>query len=86
MKTARYWHMQKNGMIECTLCPRRCRITDRGACFVRKRIGDELIAGTIEGLDDTGGLSLDTASGRRILPLEPDLLVQSPGSYYYKDK
>ncbi len=46
MKTARYWHLQKDGLIECTLCPRRCRIADgkRGACFVRKRIGDELIA------------------------------------------
>jgi biotin-(acetyl-CoA carboxylase) ligase len=49
-------------------------------------IGDELIAGTIEGLDDIGGLSLDTANGRRILPLEPDLLVRSPGIYYKKEK
>ena len=46
MKTARYWHMRKDGLIECDLCPRHCRIAEdkRGACFVRKRIGNELIA------------------------------------------
>ncbi len=32
-------------------------------------LGDELIAGTIEGLDDAGGLILDTSSGRRVLAL-----------------
>lgn len=32
-------------------------------------LGGELIAGTIEGLDDTGGLILDTSAGRRVLPL-----------------
>lgn len=32
-------------------------------------LGSELIAGTIEGLDDAGGLILDTSSGQRILSL-----------------
>ncbi len=46
MKTARYWHLQKDGLIECDLCPRRCLIAEgtRGVCFVRQRGGDELIA------------------------------------------
>lgn len=46
MKTARYWHMQTDGLIECDLCPRRCRIADgkHGACLVRQRHGSELIA------------------------------------------
>ncbi len=46
MKTARYWHLQKDGLIECDLCPRHCHIAEgkRGACFVRKRIGGKLIA------------------------------------------
>ncbi len=32
-------------------------------------LGGELIAGGIEGLDDAGGLILDTSAGRRVLPL-----------------
>jgi len=46
MKTARYWHMREDGLIECTLCPRHCRIAEgkHGACFVRQRTGNELIA------------------------------------------
>lgn len=48
MKTAQYWNLLKNGSIECTLCPRHCHIAagKRGACFGRRRIGDELIAET----------------------------------------
>ncbi|MBE9556150.1 MAG: hypothetical protein IMF08_04775 [Proteobacteria bacterium] len=41
-------------------------------------IGDELIAGSIEDLDDAGGLVLDTANGRRVLLLEPGLLSRIP--------
>ena len=45
MKTARYWHMRDDGRIECTLCPRHCRLNDgqRGSCYIRQRIGDQLI-------------------------------------------
>jgi pyruvate formate lyase activating enzyme len=57
MKTARYWHLCDDGLIECDLCPRRCRIADgkHGVCLVRQRKGDELIAasyGLICGLAD----------------------------------
>jgi biotin-(acetyl-CoA carboxylase) ligase len=41
-------------------------------------VGAELIAGSIEDLDDSGGLVLDTASGRQTLPLEPGLLAKNP--------
>ena len=41
-------------------------------------IGEELIAGSIEDLDDAGGLVLDTAGGRRVLLLEPGLLSRIP--------
>lgn len=58
MKTARYWHLQDDGLIGCDLCPRHCRIADGkhaaprselrsaavGTCLVRQRKGDELIA------------------------------------------
>ena len=48
MKTAKYWKKLPSGLIECTLCPRRCKIAKgkRGLCFGRRRIGDELIAET----------------------------------------
>jgi biotin-(acetyl-CoA carboxylase) ligase len=45
------------------------RATANGADTVLM-IGAELIAGTIEDLDDSGGLVLDTAAGRRTLSLE----------------
>lgn len=46
MKRARYWNMLGDGRIECTLCPRHCRMAEgqRGTCLVRQRVGDELIA------------------------------------------
>lgn len=46
MRPAKYWHMRNDGLIECDLCPRHCRIADgqHGVCFVRQRKGDELLA------------------------------------------
>ncbi len=43
--TARYWHTMPNGKIQCDLCPRACRLNDgqRGLCFVRQRLGDQLV-------------------------------------------
>ena len=53
------------------------RATSGGADTVLM-IGEELIAGSILDLDDSGGLVLDTAKGRRLLPLEPGLLARNP--------
>ncbi|RJF92196.1 AmmeMemoRadiSam system radical SAM enzyme [Noviherbaspirillum saxi] len=41
----RYWHFLPDGRIQCDLCPRNCRlhIGQRGACFVRQRIDDQMI-------------------------------------------
>jgi pyruvate formate lyase activating enzyme len=64
--------MQDDGLIECTLCPRRCRIADgkRGACFGRKRIGKALFA-------ETYGL----ACGMAVDPIEKKPLYHFlPGS------
>ena len=44
-------------------------------------IGDALIAGSILDLDDSGGLVLDTAGGRRVLSLEPGLLAGRPAEF-----
>lgn len=45
---ARWWHMLDDGRMQCDLCPRDCRLHagQRGACFVRQRIGDEMILTT----------------------------------------
>lgn len=41
----RYWHFLHDGRMECDLCPRACRLhaNQRGVCFVRQRIDDQMI-------------------------------------------
>lgn len=41
----RYWHLLDDGRIQCDLCPRHCRlhVDQRGACFVRQRVGDQMV-------------------------------------------
>ena len=45
---ARWWHRLDDGRIQCDLCPRDCRLHDgqRGMCFVRQRVGDEMVLTT----------------------------------------
>ena len=45
---ARWWHMLDDGRMQCDLCPRDCRLHagQRGACFVRQRVGDRMILTT----------------------------------------
>ncbi len=45
---ARWWHRLDDGRIQCDLCPRDCRLHEgqRGACFVRQRVGDRMVLTT----------------------------------------
>jgi pyruvate formate lyase activating enzyme len=45
---AKYWHLLDDGRIQCDLCPRDCKLHDgqRGACFVRGRVGDTMVLTT----------------------------------------
>ena len=45
---AKYWHLLDDGRIQCDLCPRDCKLRDgqRGACFVRGRVGDIMVLTT----------------------------------------
>ena len=45
---AQYWHWLEDGRIQCDLCPRDCKLHDgqRGACFVRGRVGDVMVLTT----------------------------------------
>ena len=44
----RYWHAIEDGRIQCDLCPRDCKLREgqRGACFVRQRLGNEIVLTT----------------------------------------
>jgi pyruvate formate lyase activating enzyme len=44
----RWWHTLPDGRIECTLCPRFCKLRDgqRGFCFVRKATGGRMVLTT----------------------------------------
>ncbi len=79
MRTAKYWDLLQNGQIECALCPRRCRIADgqRGACFGRKRIGDELFAETY---GRTCGLAADPIEKKPLCHFLPGSDVLSFGT------
>jgi pyruvate formate lyase activating enzyme len=45
---ARWWHLLPDGRMQCDLCPRDCRLHEgqRGACFVRQRVADEMVLTT----------------------------------------
>jgi pyruvate formate lyase activating enzyme len=91
MKTARYWTMQPDGLIECTLCPRHCRIADSkhaaprselrsatvGTCLGRQRHGDKLIAASY-GL--ICGLAVDPIEKKPLYHFLPGSSVLSFGT------
>ncbi len=47
-RSGRYWHALDNGRLQCDLCPRFCRLREgqRGLCFVRGRVNDEIVLTT----------------------------------------
>src|SRR5271168_2011159 len=47
-KPGRYWHVLKDGRIQCDVCPRYCKLHEgqRGLCFVRARQGDQMVLTT----------------------------------------
>lgn len=46
--SGRYWHEVDDGRLQCDLCPRFCRLREdqRGLCFVRARVDDEIVLTT----------------------------------------
>jgi pyruvate formate lyase activating enzyme len=43
-----YWHWLEDGRIQCDICPRDCKLREgqRGACFVRGRMNDQVVLTT----------------------------------------
>ena len=46
--STRHWHRLPDGRVQCDLCPRACRLQEgqRGLCFVRGRLNDEVVLTT----------------------------------------
>ena len=46
--STRFWHRLDDGRIQCDLCPRECKLREgqRGLCYVRARIDDEVVLTT----------------------------------------
>ena len=44
----KYWHRLEDGRVQCDLCPRFCKLREgqRGLCFVRGRLGGEVVLAT----------------------------------------
>jgi pyruvate formate lyase activating enzyme len=42
--STRYWHREPDGRLQCDVCPRHCRLREgqRGLCYVRQRLDDEI--------------------------------------------
>jgi pyruvate formate lyase activating enzyme len=40
-----FWHRLGDGRVQCDVCPRACRLREgqRGLCFVRARVGDQIV-------------------------------------------
>ncbi|MEA3276144.1 MAG: AmmeMemoRadiSam system radical SAM enzyme [Pseudomonadota bacterium] len=57
---ARFWHRIADGRIQCDLCPRYCKLREgqRGLCFVRARMGDQMVLTTY---GRSSGFAIDTA-------------------------
>ena len=76
---ARWWHMLDDGRMQCDLCPRDCRLHpgQRGACFVRQRIGDRMALTTY---GRSSGFCIDPIEKKPLNHFHPGSSVLSFGT------
>ncbi|MBN9105333.1 MAG: AmmeMemoRadiSam system radical SAM enzyme [Propionibacteriaceae bacterium] len=76
---ARWWHRLADGRIQCDLCPQECKLRDgqRGACFVRRREGAQLVL-TTYGL--ASGFCIDPIEKKPLAHFHPGSSVLSFGT------
>ncbi|SDB80100.1 pyruvate formate lyase activating enzyme [Raineyella antarctica] len=76
---ARYWHRLDDGRIQCDLCPRDCRLRDgqRGYCFVRQRVGDQMVLTTY---GKSSGFCIDPIEKKPLNHFYPGTSVLSFGT------
>ena len=75
----RYWHALADGRIQCDLCPRDCRLHEgqRGACFVRQRVGDAMVLTTY---GRSSGFCIDPVEKKPLNQFYPGSSVLSFGT------
>jgi len=68
-----------NGKLQCTLCPRNCKLSDgqRGLCFVRKRKGDAIVLTTY---GRSSGFCIDPIEKKPLNHFYPGTAVLSFGT------
>ncbi len=76
---ARWWHATGDGRLQCDLCPRDCRLHDgqRGACFVRQRVGDAMVLTTY---NRSSGFCVDPIEKKPLNQFYPGTSVLSFGT------
>ncbi len=76
---ARWWHQQEDGRLRCDLCPRDCTLHDgqRGFCFVRQRVGDQLVLDTY---GRSSGFCIDPIEKKPLAHFHPGTSVFSFGT------
>ncbi len=77
--TTRYVSVRPDGRLQCDVCPRRCRLQpgQRGLCFVRERVQDEIVLSTY-GL--SSGLCIDPIEKKPLHHFLPGTPVLSLGT------
>jgi pyruvate formate lyase activating enzyme len=75
----RWWHRTDDGRIQCDLCPRDCRLHEgqRGACFVRQRVGDQMVLTTY---GRSSGFCIDPIEKKPLNHFHPGSSVLSFGT------
>ena len=78
-RPARWWHPLDDGRIQCDLCPQECKLRDgqRGACFVRRRDGGQMVL-TTYGL--ASGFCIDPIEKKPLAHFYPGSSVLSFGT------
>lgn len=76
---ARYWHLLDDGRLQCDLCPRDCRLHEgqRGACFVRQRVGAGMVLSTY---GRSSGFCIDPIEKKPLNHFHPGSSVLSFGT------
>lgn len=76
---ARWWHPLADGRLQCDLCPRDCRLHEgqRGACFVRERVGNAMVLSTY---GHSSGFCLDPVEKKPLNHFYPGSSILSFGT------
>ena len=77
--TTKYWHALDDGRIQCDVCPRACKLREsqRGVCFVRGRIDDQVVLTTY---GRSSGFCLDPIEKKPLNHFLPGTSVLSFGT------